>query len=304
MFGPTTGDCVRLGDSSLLAQVEHDHLVYGDECLCGGGKTVRDGMAISSRTNAQGVLDLLVANALIIEPVLGIVKGDVGIKDGRIVAVGKAGNPTIMDGVDEKLVVGNSTAVESVEGKIVTAGGIDVHTHFVGADQCHHALSSGLTTLIGGGMSRPFIEVDQGAPVDIFRMLRACEAFPVNFGLFARGSSHCASAIGELMDCGVIGVKIHEDFGAPPRSSTLACRWQMISIFRFSCTPTHSTRADFTKILLGLSRVARCTCTTLKEQEVATRRTSSPATPIPIVCLHQQTRPTRSRSIPLMNTWI
>ena len=216
MFGPTTGDCVRLGDSSLLAEVEHDYLVYGDECLCGGGKTVRDGMAVSPRTNAEGVLDLLVANALLIDPVLGIVKGDIGVKDGRIVGVGKAGNPAVMDGVDHKLVVGNATAVESVEGKIVTPGGIDVHTHFIGADQCHHALSSGLTTLIGGGMSRPFIAVDQGSPSDIFRMLRACEAFPLNFGLFARGGSHRAGAISELMDCGVIGIKIHEDFGAQP----------------------------------------------------------------------------------------
>ena len=135
MFGPTTGDCVRLGDSSLLAEVEHDYAVYGDECLCGGGKTVRDGMAISSRTHAEGVLDVLVANALIIDPVLGIVKGDIGIRDGRIVGVGKAGNPAVMDGVDENLMVGNATAVESAEGKIVTPGGIDVHTHFIGADQ-------------------------------------------------------------------------------------------------------------------------------------------------------------------------
>ncbi len=216
MFGPTTGDCVRLGDSALLAEVEHDHTVYGDECMTGGGKTVRDGMAISTRTKVEGALDLLLENALVIDPVIGIVKGDIGVKDGKIVGIGKGGNPATMDGVDDALVVGNATSVECAEGLIVTPGGIDVHVHFIGADQCRHAISAGLTTMIGGGMNHPFIVVDQGSPIDIFRMLRACEAFPLNFGFFARGSSHTPEAIRELMNCGVIGVKIHEDFGAPP----------------------------------------------------------------------------------------
>ena len=113
MFGPTTGDCVRLGDTSLLAQIEHDYTRYGDECMAGGGKTLRDGMAISTRTNQDGALDLLVQNAVVIDPVIGIVKGDIGVKDGKIVGIGKAGNPAIMEGVDERLVVGNATAVEA-----------------------------------------------------------------------------------------------------------------------------------------------------------------------------------------------
>jgi urease subunit alpha len=216
MFGPTTGDCVRLGDTSLLAEIERDHTRYGDECMAGGGKTLRDGMAISTRTNRDGALDLLIQNAVVIDPVIGIVKGDIGVKDGKIVGIGKAGNPATMDGVDDRLVIGNATAVEAGEGRIVTPGGIDVHVHFVGAEQCHHGLATGLTTLIGGGMSHPYIVIDQGSPTDIARMLRACEAFPMNFGFLARGSSHTAAAIAELMHCGVLGVKIHEDFGAPP----------------------------------------------------------------------------------------
>ena len=215
MFGPTKGDCVRLGDTPLLAEVEHDHAILGDECMMGGGKTVRDGMGLSPRTSAEGALDLLFENALIIDPVLGIVKGDLGVKDGLIVAVGKAGNPAIMDGVDPRLIVGNSTIIHCAEGSIVTAGGIDVHTHFVGADQVFHALSNGLTTMIGGGLGVAW-SVDSGSLSDTYKMLHATEGFPMNFGLFSRGNSHRPAAIEELIAGGVIGVKIHEDFGAMP----------------------------------------------------------------------------------------
>ena len=237
MFGPTTGDCVRLGDSSLLAEVEHDYTVYGDECMMGGGKTIRDGMAISTRTNAEGALDLLIENALVIDPVAGIVKGDIGVRDGKIVGIGKAGNPAVMDGVDDALVVGNSTTVDNAEGRIVTPGGIDVHIHFMGADQCHHAISSGLTTMIGGGMAHCLV-VDEGSPTDIARMLRACEGFPLNFGIFGRGSSHTPEAIRELIGCGVVGVKIHEDFGARPQLSILVCGLRTSSTSKSSSTPT------------------------------------------------------------------
>ena len=167
MFGPTTGDCVRLGDTSLLAEVEHDHAVPGDECMMGGGKTVRDGMGLSTLTGAGGALDLLFVNALIIDPVLGVIKGDIGVKDGLIVGVGKGGNPAVMDGVTPGLVVGNSTVIEVCERLIVTPGGLDVHVHFIGADQVHHALSNGITTMIGGG-------IGVGFAVD--GVLAACEA--------------------------------------------------------------------------------------------------------------------------------
>ena len=152
MFGPTTGDKVRLGNTSLLAEVEYDHAVYGEECMTGGGKTVRDGMAMSATTRgADGALDVVFQNALVIDPVVGIVKGDIGVRHGRIVAIGKAGNPAVMDGVHPDLVVANNTVVECAEGMIVTPGGLDVHVHFIGTEQIDHALCSGITTMIGGG---------------------------------------------------------------------------------------------------------------------------------------------------------
>ena len=215
MFGPTTGDCVRLGDTPLLAEVEHDHAVPGDECMIGGGKTLRDGMGLSTLTGADGALDLLFENALVIDPVLGVVKGDIGVKDGLVVGVGKAGNPAVMDGVTPGLAVGNSTVIEACEGLIVTPGALDVHVHFIGADQVHHALGNGVTTMIGGGIGAAFA-VDSGSLLDIHRMLRSSEGFPMNFGLFSRGNSHNPDAIEELIAGGVIGVKIHEDFGGMP----------------------------------------------------------------------------------------
>ena len=229
MYGPTTGDRVRLGDTSLFAEVEYDHAVYGDECMVGGGKTVRDGMGIDARAlgtavgGEHGALDLLLENALVIDPVLGIVKGDIGVKDGRIVAIGKAGNPAVMDGVDPRLRIGTGTIIDTTEGKIVTPGGIDVHVHFVGADQCRHAIASGITTLIGGGMG-PTFAVDCGSLTDIGHMLRATEAFPLNFGLLSLAGSHDPRAVAELVAGGVIGVKVHEDFGAMPATIDTALR--------------------------------------------------------------------------------
>lgn len=223
LYGPTTGDRVRLGDTSLTVEVEHDHAVYGDECVTGGGKTVRDGMALDAHARDDEALDLLLENALVIDPVLGVVKGDVGVKDGRIVAIGKAGNPAVQDGVDPRLRVGTSTVVDVAAGMIVTPGGIDVHVHFVGADQCEHALSSGVTTMIGGGMG-PAFAVDCGGAHDIAHMLRAAQAFPLNFGFLSRAASHDARSVAELVSAGVIGVKIHEDFGATPAVIDTALR--------------------------------------------------------------------------------
>jgi len=155
MYGPTKGDAVRLGDTSLLAEIEHDYAVPGDECLHGGGKTLRDGMGLKSGFDSiDGALDMLICNATIIDPVLGIVKGDIGIKDGKIVAVGKAGNPEVMDGVHPKLICGVATTVRDAEGLVATPGGIDVHVHFDSAQLCEHAIASGLTTMIGGSLGR------------------------------------------------------------------------------------------------------------------------------------------------------
>jgi urease subunit alpha len=216
MYGPTTGDLVRLGDTSLLVEVERDHAVYGEECLIGGGKSLRDGMGIDAGHRlADGAIDMVIVNALVVDAVAGIVKGDIGIKGGRIVGIGKAGNPHIMAGVDPRLIVGPNTQVLHGEGLIATAGGFDVHVHFVGTDQCAHALSSGITTMIGGALG-PAFAVDCGGPWTSDHMLRAAEGFAMNFGFFARGSVHKPEAIVEQLAGGVIGVKIHEDFGAMP----------------------------------------------------------------------------------------
>ncbi|HTO81759.1 MAG TPA: urease subunit alpha [Methylomirabilota bacterium] len=216
MYGPTTGDLVRLGDTSLLVEVEKDHAVYGEECMIGAGKTVRDGMGVdAAHLRSDGALDLLIENVLVIDAVAGIVKGDIGVLDGKIVGIGKGGNPHIMAGVHPNLVVGPNTPVLAGEGMIATAGGIDVHVHFIGVEQCETALSAGITTMIGGSMG-PVFAVDCGGPWNSARMLEAAEAFPVNFGFLSRGSSHDPRSIVEQLSGGVIGVKIHEDLGAMP----------------------------------------------------------------------------------------
>ena len=223
LYGPTTGDRLRLGDTSLVVEVEHDHAVYGDECVTGGGKTVRDGMALDATAGDAEALDLLIENALVIDPVLGVVKGDLGVKDGRIVGIGKAGNPAVQDGVDPRLRIGTSTIMDVGAGMIVTPGGIDVHVHYVGADQVEHALSSGITTMIGGGLAHTFAIACGGAET-IGHMLRAAAAFPMNFGFFSRAASHRPESVAELIACGIIGVKIHEDFGAMPATIDTALR--------------------------------------------------------------------------------
>lgn len=217
MYGPTKGDAVRLGDTSLFAEIEHDYAVPGDECLHGGGKTLRDGMGLKSGfDSADGALDMLICNATIIDPVLGIVKGDIGIKDGKIVAVGKAGNPQVMDGVHPKLICGVATTVRDGEGLIATPGGIDVHVHFDSAQLCEHAISSGLTTMIGGSLGPITVGIDCGGEWNVGKMLQASEAWPINFGFLGRGnSSKPESLVGQLRG-GCLGLKIHEDWGAMP----------------------------------------------------------------------------------------
>ena len=217
MYGPTKGDAVRLGDTSLFAEIEHDYAVPGDECLHGGGKTLRDGMGLKSGfDSADGALDMLLCNATIIDPVLGIVKGDIGIKDGKIVAVGKAGNPEVMDGVHPKLICGVATTVRDAEGLIATPGGIDVHVHFDSAQLCEHAIASGLTTMIGGSLGPITVGIDCGGEWNVGKMLQASEAWPINFGFLGRGnSSKPESLVGQLRG-GCLGLKIHEDWGAMP----------------------------------------------------------------------------------------
>jgi urease subunit alpha len=221
LFGPTTGDRVRLADSELIIEVEHDYTVYGDEITFGGGKVIRDGMGQSSRATRDGVngaLDLVITNALIIDH-WGIVKGDIGIKDGRIVKVGKAGNPDTMAGVDPELVVGASTEVIAGEGKIITAGGIDSHIHFIAPQQIYEALSNGITTMIGGGTG-PATGTNATTCTpgawNLARMYQAAEAWPMNFGFLGKGNASTAAPLVEQILAGACGLKLHEDWGTTP----------------------------------------------------------------------------------------
>src|ERR1700704_342945 len=221
LYGPTTGDRVRLADTELIIEVEKDFTVYGDEITFGGGKVIRDGMGQSSearREDSPGALDLVITNALIIDH-WGIVKGDIGIKDGRIVKVGKAGNPDTMDGVDPELVVGAATEVVAGENLIVTAGAIDSHIHFISPQQVEVALSNGITTLIGGGTGPATgtnaTTCSPGA-WNIARMLEAAEAWPMNFGFLGKGNASTEAPLEEQVRAGACGLKLHEDWGTTP----------------------------------------------------------------------------------------
>jgi urease subunit alpha len=217
MFGPTTGDRVRLGDTDLWAEVERDLLVPGDECVFGGGKTLRDGLGVNgSATAADGALDFVITGALVIDAVLGVIKADIGIKDGRIAGIGKAGNPDVMDGVDPELVVGAGTDVRAAEGMIVTAGGIDVHVHFDSAGLCEEAISAGITTMIGGGLGPVTVGICSSGTTNLTRMLQAAEDYPLNFGFLGNGSASRVEPLREQIAAGAIGLKIHEDWGAMP----------------------------------------------------------------------------------------
>ena len=217
LYGPTSGDAIRLGDTSLLAEVEHDFAFPGDECLHGGGKTLRDGLGLTAGyDSAAGSLDMLLCNALVIDPVLGVVKADIGIKEGVIAGIGKAGNPAVMDNVDPALVCGAATTVRDAEGFIATPGGIDVHVHFDSAQLCEHAIASGVTTMIGGSLGPITVGIDCGGAWNVGKMLQAAEQWPINFGFLGRGNSSKPRSLLDQMSGGCLGLKIHEDWGAMP----------------------------------------------------------------------------------------
>lgn len=212
-FGPTTGDSIRLADTNLFAKVEKDHAIYGEECKFGGGKTLRDGMSQNSRFLGKDVVDLIITNALIID-YTGIYKADIGIKDGKIHAIGKGGNPDITDGID--FVTGVSTEALAGEGLIVTAGAIDTHIHFINPEQVNEALSNGTTTLFGGGTGpndgSKATTCTSGA-FHIERMLQGTDDLPINIGLYAKGHGSNVEANLEQLRAGAAGLKIHEDWG-------------------------------------------------------------------------------------------
>ncbi len=218
-FGPTTGDRVRLGDTDLFIEVESDHSVYGEEVKFGGGKVIRDGMGQSASASREaGSPDLVITNALVIDHT-GIFKADIAVRDGRISAIGKAGNPDIMDGVTEGMAISASTEILAGEGRIVTAGGIDAHIHFISPNQIPEAFYSGVTTLIGGGTG-PATGTNATTctpgPWNIRRMYEASEAFPLNFGFLGKGNSSLPGALEEQIRAGALGLKLHEDWGTTP----------------------------------------------------------------------------------------
>ena len=219
MYGPTTGDRIRLADTNLIARVEYDMTRYGDEIKFGGGKTIRDGMGQSVKTtSADGDLDLVLTNALIVD-YTGIYKADIGIKDGKIVGIGKAGNPDIMDGITPGMTVGTSTEALAAEGMIVTAGGIDTHIHFICPQQIDCALFSGVTTMIGGGTGPADgtnATTCTPGPWNLARMLESAEEYPINLGFLGKGNCSDEASLIEQVKAGAMGLKIHEDWGATP----------------------------------------------------------------------------------------
>lgn len=219
MYGPTVGDKVRLADTNLIVEVEKDYTVYGDEVKFGGGKTIRDGMGQSvNTTSADGDLDLVITNALIID-YTGIIKADIGIKNGKIAGIGKAGNPDVMDGVTDGMTIGASTEALAGENLIVTAGGIDSHIHFICPQQVNTALCNGITTMIGGGTGPADgtnATTCTPGPWNLEMMLKAADEYPINLGFLGKGNCGSELPLIEQIENGAMGLKIHEDWGATP----------------------------------------------------------------------------------------
>jgi urease subunit alpha len=216
MFGPTVGDKVRLADTDLMIEPEKDFTVYGEEVKFGGGKVIRDGMGQSQRSRNEGAVDTVITNALILDH-RGIVKADIGVKEGRIASIGKAGNPDVQSNVT--IIIGPGTEVIAGEGKIVTAGGIDTPVHFICPQQIEEALYSGLTTIIGGGTgpaAGTTATTCTPGPWHIERMLQAADAFPMNVGFFGKGNASLPAGLIEQIEAGACGLKLHEDWGATP----------------------------------------------------------------------------------------
>ncbi len=228
LFGPTVGDKIRLGNSDLYVEIERDLRGYGDEVVYGGGKTLRDGMGqATATTSCQGSLDLVITNVTIIDPLLGVVKADVGVKDGRIAGIGRSGNPDTMEGVSPELVTGASTDAISGEHLILTAGGIDGHVHFISPQQAEAALSNGITTLIGGGVGPT--DGTNGTTItpgvwNVERMLQAVEDWPVNVGILGKGNCSAERPLFEQIEAGCCGLKVHEDWGSTPEAIRTSLR--------------------------------------------------------------------------------
>lgn len=227
LFGPTVGDRVRLADTDLIIQIEKDLLTYGDELVFGGGKSIRDGMGQASGISSADSLDMVITNAMILDPVLGIVKADIGIKDGLIAGIGKAGNPNIMDNVNKNMIVSSSTEVIAGEHTICTPGTIDTHVHFISPQQATEAICAGTTTMIGGGTGPADgtnATTCTPGPWNLSRMLEALDELPLNFGLLGKGNDSFDQGLMEQIEAGAIGLKLHEDWGSTPAAIDAALK--------------------------------------------------------------------------------
>src|SRR3954470_2623065 len=216
MFGPTTGDRLRLADTELVIEIEDDRTIYGEEVKFGGGKVIRDGMGQGQRSRAEGAVDTVITNAVILDH-WGVVKADIGIREGRICAIGKAGNPDIQPGVD--IVIGPGTEIIAGEGKIVTAGGFDSHIHFICPQQIEDALMSGVTSMLGGGTgpaTGTFATTCTPGPWHLARMIEAADSFPMNLGFAGKGNASQPAALEEMVRAGACALKLHEDWGTTP----------------------------------------------------------------------------------------
>jgi len=213
LYGATEGDRIRLGDTALFAEVEEDRITRGDESVFGGGKTLRDGQGLKpGYTAEEGALDWVLTNLVILDPVLGVIKADIGIKDGYIAGIGNAGSPETMNNVDEDLIVSGNTEVISAEGKIATAGALDIHVHFNSAQLPRHAIASGVTTMLGGGVGPSTVGIITSGKENIKLMMKAAEAWPINFGFYGKANSSRPEVIHEQVEAGAVGLKIHEDW--------------------------------------------------------------------------------------------
>ena len=227
LYGPTKGDKVRLADTDLIIEIEKDLLTHGDELVFGGGKSMRDGMGQAAGISSSRSLDLVITNAIVMDPLIGILKADIGVKDGLIAGVGKAGNPNVMDGVYSNMIVSSNTEVVSGEHTICTPGTIDTHIHFISPQQAIEAICSGTTTMIGGGTGPSEgtkATTCTPGPWNIHRMLESLEELPLNFGLLGKGNDSLQSSLIEQIEAGVCGLKLHEDWGSTPATIDAALK--------------------------------------------------------------------------------
>ncbi len=304
LYGPTTGDRVRLADTDLWIEVEEDRCFGGDEAVFGGGKSIRESMGQSTASRADGALDLVITNVVVLDH-WGVVKTDVGVRDGRIVALGRSGNPDIGDGVHPGLVIGPGTDVISGEGRILTAGAVDTHVHFLMPGALHEALATGTTTVIGGGTGATegskATTVTPGA-WNLAMMHRSLDRVPLNVMLFGKGSTVGEDGLREAALGGAGGYKVHEDWGATPPPSTPRSRRPTPTGSRSPCTPTASTRPATSRAPSTPSPGAASTSSTRRAPGAATRPTSSPSPPTPTSSPRPPTRRSRTPSTPSRNT--